>query len=195
MTTPISQMSQANELARAIVRNFDTNRDGKLSTDEFGAFLTNLVAGIRKSDGSANATASGPHPQPNDQSLIGLGPAPPLVKPPIDLVPVPPLVEPPAGSEPSSPPVSSSPVDDSNQTIDINGPFFTNMPLLPLAPGVDGEPEVPGGVEGGGGFAGIDAGVEFRRVVHPSPVSLLPDVQSPVGTVRSPSTRRLSRTS
>jgi hypothetical protein len=132
---------------------------------------------------------------PNVPSPIGLGPLAPLVQPPVDRVPVPPLVEPPTGSEPSSPPVSSSPADDSNQAIDIGGPDFTNMPMLPAPPGLDTKPEIPGRILGGSGFAGGDALVQSPRVVLHSSVSPLPDVQSPIGMVHSPSPGRLAPTS
>ena len=128
MTTPISSVSQASDLARAIVSNFDTNRDGKLSTDEFGAFLTNLVAGLQSSNGS---TASG-------------GPETQL----------PPDVQSPIGTEPSQPTVSSGSIDDSDYVFDFGGTFFTNMPTLPTPPGLGTEPDRTSGVLGGTASAG-----------------------------------------
>jgi len=42
-TTPISTSAQLASLASAITQKFDQNRDGKLSADEFGGFLKQLL--------------------------------------------------------------------------------------------------------------------------------------------------------
>lgn len=53
------QSTQAfQELANAVMRAADTNRDGSLSRDEFSAFLSNLIGGA--SVGSMTKAAAGP---------------------------------------------------------------------------------------------------------------------------------------
>jgi hypothetical protein len=169
MTTPISSASQGSELAKAIVRNFDSDGDGKLSTDEFGAFLTNLVAGIKTSDGASNVAGAG-------TSL------PPVVSP--------------IGADPTLPPVSSSPIDDSNQLIDFDGPFFTNMPTLPTPPGWDTEPDTPSGILNEPGFPGDGDMNQSPKVIPNSLAALFPSEVTPMsGKVHSSSQKTVARSS
>jgi hypothetical protein len=58
MATSISSVSQVSDLVNAIVQKFDSNGDGKLSKDEFGAFLTNLIGGSGAAGRLATAATS-----------------------------------------------------------------------------------------------------------------------------------------
>lgn len=62
MATSISSASQVSDLVNAIVQKFDANGDGKLSKDEFGSFLTNLIGGFGAAGGLATAVTSAARP-------------------------------------------------------------------------------------------------------------------------------------
>jgi uncharacterized protein YdeI (BOF family) len=53
----IQSSTSVQDLANSLMKTFDTNSDGKLTTDEFGAFLTKLLSGVTSA--SAVATATG----------------------------------------------------------------------------------------------------------------------------------------
>lgn len=51
------------DLARTLMQNFDANKDGQVSTQEFGTFLTQLLSGINGAAGTAyKGTALGTSP-------------------------------------------------------------------------------------------------------------------------------------
>jgi uncharacterized protein YdeI (BOF family) len=54
----IQSSTSVQDLANSLMKTFDTNSDGKLTTDEFGAFLTKLLSGVTSASASAAATAT-----------------------------------------------------------------------------------------------------------------------------------------
>jgi hypothetical protein len=54
----IQSSTSVQDLANSLMKTFDTNSDGKLTTDEFGAFLTKLLSGVTSASAAATATGS-----------------------------------------------------------------------------------------------------------------------------------------
>jgi uncharacterized protein YdeI (BOF family) len=54
----IGSSTSVQDLATSLMKTFDTNSDGKLTTDEFGAFLTKLLSGVTSASAAATATGS-----------------------------------------------------------------------------------------------------------------------------------------
>jgi hypothetical protein len=54
----IQSSTSVQDLANSLMKTFDTNSDGKLTTDEFGAFLTKLLSGVTSASAAATATAT-----------------------------------------------------------------------------------------------------------------------------------------
>jgi hypothetical protein len=46
------------DLAKSLMQTFDTNNDGKLTSDEFGAFLSKLLTGVTTASAATGATAT-----------------------------------------------------------------------------------------------------------------------------------------
>jgi hypothetical protein len=54
----INSTTSVQDLAKSLMQTFDTNSDGKLTTDEFGAFLTKLLSGVNTATSAAATSAS-----------------------------------------------------------------------------------------------------------------------------------------
>jgi uncharacterized protein YdeI (BOF family) len=54
----IGSSTSVQDLATSLMKTFDTNSDGKLTSDEFGAFLTKLLSGVTSAAATATATTS-----------------------------------------------------------------------------------------------------------------------------------------
>ncbi len=54
----IGSSTSVQDLATSLMKTFDTNSDGKLTTDEFGAFLTKLLSGVTSASAAATATGA-----------------------------------------------------------------------------------------------------------------------------------------
>jgi hypothetical protein len=46
------------DLAKSLMQTFDTNNDGKLTSDEFGAFLSKLLTGVNVASSASTAAAT-----------------------------------------------------------------------------------------------------------------------------------------
>jgi len=53
----ITPTASVQDLAKSLMQTFDSNSDGKLTTDEFGAFLTKLLSGVTTAS-ATTATAT-----------------------------------------------------------------------------------------------------------------------------------------
>lgn len=64
----VNSTQSVQELARTLMQNFDSNKDGQVSTQEFGTFLTQLLSGINNTGtaykGSALGTSAATNPTP-----------------------------------------------------------------------------------------------------------------------------------
>jgi hypothetical protein len=54
----INSTTSVQDLAKSLMQTFDTNSDGKLTTDEFGAFLTKLLSGVNTAASTSAAATS-----------------------------------------------------------------------------------------------------------------------------------------
>jgi hypothetical protein len=55
----ITPTASVQDLAKSLMQTFDSNSDGKLTTDEFGAFLTKLLSGVTTASATtASATSA-----------------------------------------------------------------------------------------------------------------------------------------
>jgi hypothetical protein len=64
----INSTTSVQDLAKSLMQTFDTNSDGKLTTDEFGAFLSKLLSGVNT---AASATAAAATNTPGATATIG----------------------------------------------------------------------------------------------------------------------------
>lgn len=54
----IGSSTSVQDLATSLMKTFDTNSDGKLTSDEFGAFLTKLLSGVTSAAAATTAASS-----------------------------------------------------------------------------------------------------------------------------------------
>lgn len=85
-TTAIGFAASAEPLIKKLVERIDRNKDGQITTAEFGDFLTDLVAAHRNA-AVPTGTAGTPSPATSALSLLGLDrPEPPVDPPPPEAV-------------------------------------------------------------------------------------------------------------
>lgn len=68
----VNSTQSVQDLARTLMQNFDSNKDGQVSTQEFGTFLTQLLSGINGAGTAAyKGSALGTSPVTTNPTVTG----------------------------------------------------------------------------------------------------------------------------